>query len=223
MPNSSEAVPTADRRLPAGERVVAAGVVQLVVVVALGVLGPIAPTYGLLGAGRGEALWWGTIVLGDVVPTVLGIELVLLASGCLTVLVGVCLPWTQRTPSTTRSVVSGVAGLALAICVVCSVFFSLVFAFSAYQVLPGASDSGCRLVVRESAFLLLADGAIGVLRPGSAVVEWQEDYSADDGHAPFSADDYELHWRGEVAQLRLGTKRIQPVWLEGDGLLDCSR
>ncbi|QHC65730.1 hypothetical protein GSU68_03435 [Rathayibacter sp. VKM Ac-2759] len=204
-----------------GGRLLTAGVVQLVAVVALGVLGPIAPLYRVADLSVQEALGWGTIVIGPVVPTFFGIELVLLAGGVVSVLVGLVLPAAPRADSWVRTAIGVAGALLLIICVPCAVFFSLLFTTSWYSVLPSVSDGGCRIVVREFGFLRAGGGSVGVVRPGSAVAEWVEDYWADDGYAPFSAGDYDLRWTGEQARLRLGVKGTDGVSMADDGVIDC--
>ncbi|NQX04814.1 hypothetical protein HQQ82_08365 [Rathayibacter sp. VKM Ac-2856] len=222
MPSSSAASP-ADAPAHLDRRVFAAGAWQLVAVVLLGVLGPIAPLYRVAGTSSQEALGWGTIVVGDVVPTLLGIELVLLAGGPICLIAGCILPGIPREPSRARTALGVLSALLLVVCVPCAVFFSLLFSTSTYSVLPSASEKGCRVVVREFGFLRAAGGSLGLVRPGSVVAEWLEDYSATDGYQPFRAGSYELRWSGETARLRVGLTPVDPVSLQSDGLLDCSR
>lgn len=204
-----------------GGRLLAAGAAQLVAVVAVGVVGPIAPAYRLAGLSTQEALGWGTIVIGPVVPTLFGVELALLVGGVASMLVGIVLPAAPRADSRVRTFLGVVGALLLIVCVPCAVFFSILFTTSTYSVLPSASEGGCRLVVREFGFLRAAGGTVGVVRPGSATVTWAEDYWANEGYQPFSAGDYDLRWAGEQAHLRLGVDGIDEVRMADDGVIDC--
>ena len=66
MPSSS-AAPPAERPAHLDRRIFAAGAWQLVAVVLLGVLGPIAPLYRVAGTSGQEALAWGLV--SEVVDT----------------------------------------------------------------------------------------------------------------------------------------------------------
>ncbi|SHG24758.1 hypothetical protein [Streptoalloteichus hindustanus] len=82
---------------------------------------------------------------------------------------------------------------------------------SHYYLLPSESAGGCRVLVRETAFLLGGRGDVYVVEPfglGRKVSSW----TADDGYRPFTSGTFELRWSGDDGVLRISGRRGDPVW-----------
>ncbi|OOB91083.1 hypothetical protein B0T42_07905 [Rathayibacter sp. VKM Ac-2630] len=181
----------------------------LLAVIVLALFGPFAGSFGL-GMRWGEALGWGTVVLGSWIPTFFQLEWILLACGTGALVASAALAADAPPPARPRGVLSSLtillSSVALTLVLLVALVSSLLFNGSAYSVLPGSSENGCRVAVREHAFLTSAGGDIGVVEPGRFSVDWRASYSSDDGYLPFSAGGYSLHWQGDTAVLRLGDR-----------------
>ena len=189
---------------------------SFVLVTLLGLFGPFAGAFGL-GMKWGEALGWGTIVLGSWIPTLFEFEWILLIVGASAAITRLALA--PESPPTTRPrrLVTTVAlvtgGVILTLAVPLALFSSLIFNSSVYKVLPTASENGCRVAVHQHSFLTSAGGVIGVVQPGEMSVEWMSTYYSDDGYLPFSANRYTLQWRGNTAIITLGDGPVQSTEL----------
>ena len=177
------------------------GTLSFVAAVFVGVIVKILPT------GNDDAFGWVTIVLGDWIPTWWTAEVVLVVIG-ITASLGamfVC-PSKQSRPGVGLRILVAVV-LVLAVPVS---FLTVGLDASSFSVLSKQSDGGCRIVVREYSLLLLGEGSVGIVQPGSVTVDWLGDYWGDDGYMPFTAGTYVLDWSGETASLEIAGKR--PNW-----------
>ena len=67
-------------------------------------------------------------------------------------------------------------------------------AMTTYTVLDPAGPDGCRVVVRESTFLLSGDGSAGVVGRHGGPVRLTGSYKVNDGGTPVRDGSYELTW-----------------------------
>lgn len=177
--------------------------------------------------GSDESLGFTTIVVGSWVPTTGSVFLITLALAIALFLVARALSRAPRRPPAVRAVRTALLVILLATAVPAGALVAL--AGSSFQMLPGSSAGGCRIVVQEYTFLYAASGNAGIVQPGSATVEWAhgavEGYTADDGYMPFTAGTYRLTWEGPEAGLNIWGSGSSPVhWASGSdpGLL-CNR
>ncbi|GGB20911.1 hypothetical protein GCM10011492_08570 [Flexivirga endophytica] len=79
-----------------------------------------------------------------------------------------------------------------------------------YTVLERPTPAGCRVVLRESSFLMSADGQAYEVEPlgiGHRVASWQ----VDDGYRPISHGTYELSWSRDRGSLHVDGAPQDPV------------
>lgn len=89
-----------------------------------------------------------------------------------------------------------------------------------YRVLEPGSPQGCRVVVRETSFLVAGGGdvyEVGVMGLGLKVGSW----SSDDGYRPFRSSTYELDWGREGDALTFSGTRGDPVLWSDVEPIDC--
>ncbi|MDO9397164.1 MAG: hypothetical protein Q7T71_11510 [Herbiconiux sp.] len=160
-----------------------------------------------------------TLVLAGWIPSWGAIQAVSIVSGIALLVVARVLapPRPGRARAALRIAAVSVAGVLL----LPAVFVVAVFDGNSYSVLPGESDGGCRVVVREFSFLYAGGGAVGVLQPGAVVVDWaalpegiSTNYFADDGYRPFTFGTYTLTWEGPLATIDLREGGAGPVGWE---------
>lgn len=202
-PGASPAKTWADRAL----RVL--GLLLLVFTIAFGVI-----AYGQIGRMSGSEDVWApdrfTLVIGTWFPSLWDVMIVPALLGFVALIGSAIIRPTQGT--TRRKVVRGatsavvviLAGLALILGGIASGIEAMSRAFTAeYLVLPETSPGGCRIVADERAVLKTSGGSIGIVQPGSIIVDWVRSYAADEIYRPFSGRGYTLTWNGPVAELHI--------------------
>jgi hypothetical protein len=165
-----------------------------------------------------------TLIVGDWFPSLWDLEIAAIAAGIAAMVVasGLAPPSANRRWRVARIISIS----ALTILVVLSVPVTAIAAgllHSKPSVLPEQSVAGCRILVIERSFLLAGGGSVGIVQPGSVVVDWVRGYTADDGFMPFSAGAYDLRWDGRTADLDIEGSSATPVWWTTDGPLICDR
>ncbi|MET9914685.1 hypothetical protein ABZZ74_49815 [Streptomyces sp. NPDC006476] len=81
-----------------------------------------------------------------------------------------------------------------------------------YHVLSPTGPGGCRVVVRETSFLVIGSGeAYAVGHTGLALGE-SGSWRADDGYHPVAAGTYELHWGRDAGVLHVSGTNTAPVF-----------
>ncbi|AXH37539.1 hypothetical protein DVJ78_18360 (plasmid) [Humibacter sp. BT305] len=168
-----------------------------------------------------------TIVVGSWVPTTGSVFLIALTLAIALFFAARALSPAPRRPMAIRAVRTTLLVLLFVAAVPAGALVALTG--SSFQMLPGSSEGGCRIVVQEYTFLYAAWGNAGIVQPGSATVEWARDvvdgYTADDGYMPFTAGTYRLTWEGPAADLAIWGSDSNPAhWASGNdpGLL-CNR
>ncbi|WP_143741363.1 hypothetical protein [Paramicrobacterium agarici] len=175
----------------------------------------------LIRPGSPDSLTSLTIAFGDWVPTWLLVDIVLAIVGYVALLAAILLagPMSPRPWRASRVVLAAALILAVPASLVCVALSTS----SRYSVLPGESADGCRVVVRESTFVVTSWGDVGILEPGSMIVDWRGQYSAKDAYMPFSAGTYSLEWDGNRAEIDLWATESQPAsWSEVEPKLACT-
>lgn len=76
-------------------------------------------------------------------------------------------------------------------------------ATTTYTILEPAGPGGCRVIARESSFLMAGEGSAGTVGPHGGPVWLTNDYFVDDGGTPIRDASYELTW-GEGGSAVLG-------------------
>lgn len=165
-----------------------------------------------------------TLIVGEWFPSLWDLEIAAIAAGIAAIVVasGLSPPSANRRWRVARIISIS----ALTILVVLSVPVTAIAAgllHSKPSVLPEPSDGGCRILVIERSFLLAGGGSVGIVQPGSVVVDWVRGYTADNGFMPFSAGAYDLRWNGRTADLDIEGSSATPVWWTTDGPLICDR
>jgi hypothetical protein len=197
-----------------------AGAVALLTAVFIGFLA----WWQLAAAGQAElgaAPKRVTLIIGDWFPTLWDFELAAMALGISALVVATMIAQPVRRGRMIRIAMGSV----LMVLVVLSVPLTALVSFGSggYRVLPERSEGGCRIVVRESSFLLAGSGSVGIAQPSALTVDWARAYRADDGLQPFSSGLYGLRWEGPVADLQLGGTGGDPIWWTSDRPLICDR
>ncbi len=82
---------------------------------------------------------------------------------------------------------------------------------TSYLVLSPTSESGCRVVVEETSFLMAGSGQIHLLPKRSLITRPAERYVADDGGTPFTNGSFELTWDGPTAVVQVWGRPGDPV------------
>ncbi len=165
--------------------------------------------------GHDEALGFVTVVIGAWIPTTGSVFLIALALAIALFVVARALAPTPTRPIPVQAFRTTLLVLLFVATVPAGALVAL--SGSSYQMLPGASAGGCRIVVHEYAFLYAAWGDVGIVQPDSATVRWEEDYLADDGYEPFTSGTYRLDWDGPSARLAVwGVEKNSASWLSGE-------
>jgi hypothetical protein len=89
-----------------------------------------------------------------------------------------------------------------------------------YTVLRSVAADGCRVAVRETAFLFAGSGEVyltGPLGIGTRVGS----YRTDDGYMPMSSGDYTFHWEAGIGQLHLTGRPGDPILAKEIDTLAC--
>ncbi|MFC6355639.1 hypothetical protein [Luethyella okanaganae] len=198
------------------------GVGSLLVAVLIGAI-----AYGhLLRSGR-EDEHLLTLIVGEWFPTLFEIAITAIAIGITAIICGAIVSPPNPTRRGRRSRIA-FASVLVALVAISLPATAIVSGFqllnrASYTVLPGQSDGGCRIVVSEWSFLLAGGGSAGIVQPGSVMVQWTRDYTADDGQTPFSRGRYTLEWHDRTADLVLHGDGTDPVWWTTDGPLVCEQ
>ncbi|RXZ51857.1 hypothetical protein [Agromyces binzhouensis] len=187
------------RRAAVTLRVIAA--VAAIVTVSIGVF-----AYAQLLSIAESDLHLLTMIVGDWYPTLLDLAILSMGLG-VAALVGAAIlaPSRPKKSGGPKAIVAAAIVIALvAISLIPTVLFSggQLLMRTSYTVLPGESEGGCRIVVSESSTLLDGSGSAGVLRPGTVVVDWIRDFSAQSPGKRFAQGRYTLTWDGETADLQ---------------------
>ncbi|BEL06548.1 hypothetical protein Q0Z83_047390 [Actinoplanes sichuanensis] len=95
-------------------------------------------------------------------------------------------------------------------------------AFARYHLLEPYGPGGCRAVARETAFLFAGSGQVYTGHViGPMGIAWRgTSWTADDGHRPIAAGDYELSWGFGGGSLVVEGSDGDPVWPALHGV-DC--
>lgn len=89
-----------------------------------------------------------------------------------------------------------------------------------YRVLEPSGPGGCRVVVRETSFLVIGTGEVYEVGTGGLGLQIGS-WTADDGHRPFRSGTYELEWGREGGLLRIGGTSTDPVWTSDIPVITC--
>lgn len=90
-----------------------------------------------------------------------------------------------------------------------------------YHVLRPEGPGGCRAVVRETSFLVIANGeAYAVGRTGLALGE-SGSWVVDDGYRPIDGGTYALEWGRDGGYLQISGTSTDPVVRGGSADIDC--
>lgn len=202
------------------------GLLLLAFVIAMGVI-----AYGQVErvAGRdATAPDRFTLVLGTWFPTLWDVMIWPAVLGAVALLASAVIRPTQGTVRrrVARSVATAIASVATALSLLLAGIVTGADAIGSsgpgLSVLHEESAGGCRIVVNQHSFLFAGGGRVGILQPGSIVVEWVRSYRSDDGLTPFGHGGAgHVRWEGRVAEIEAGT-RGEPVWWYGDEALVCN-
>ncbi|MRG60683.1 hypothetical protein GE115_12505 [Agromyces sp. CFH 90414] len=218
---SETSLPLAGARRRWARALRVAGVASLFGAVLLGTIN----LWSLVGPGRPRpAIEDFTLILGNWIPTTWEAEFALVLTSVMALMVASSLAPPTGSPPQRR--VWATSMWALSILAIPSLGATLLTSgvlISTYSVLPNPSDGGCRIVVRETSVLLVGGGTVGVVQPGSVVVDWVRTYSADDGYTPFSAGTYRLEWSARVAGIDLWGPAQDPTNWTSDAPILCDR
>ncbi|MET7285582.1 hypothetical protein [Streptomyces sp. NPDC005573] len=112
--------------------------------------------------------------------------------------------------------VAGLAGAVLILLIGLGVLIEALDDLGAdYYVQGPYGPDGCRVVVRETSFLMSGRGdvyAAGFTGFGAHVGDW----TADDGYRPWASGTYDLHWGPDGGSLLIEGDATDPVWSHVD-------
>mgnify|MGYP006889690932 FL=1 len=157
---------SADDRQPARRGVATAAVALALLVAILGFFAP-------------------PVVIGDLLIPPFAVHSVLVVTAL------VAVSWTVT--RTDRSKLPGCISTGF-LCLSLASFHALWSLTTTFTILEPVSPDGCRVVARESAFLMSGNGSVGVIGRHGGPAWMKGHYFVDDGGTPIRNGSYELTW-----------------------------